>query len=189
MKYKIGDKVRIVDKWRDSRCHDGSGRMDKWLGKIMTVRYVGVSSYRMVEDIEENKCGGWYWAEHCIAGLVCENKIVITSDGIETLARLYEGNKVIKTATAKCSPDDKFSFETEAKLAFRRLFDSAETAEQKYFKGKVVCVKRKYSGFTVGKIYEFVDGQCIDDQKKLRPVGAKIKNLSFYKGVFIPLVE
>ena len=187
MKYKVGDKVRIVSKWGKG-CHENAdGKMDKWLGKVMTVRDVGITLYRMVEDIEDNESGGWAWTENCIAGLACENKIVITSDGEKTLARLYDGNKVIKTATAKCSPDDNFSFETGAKIAFERLIDYAEK-EPKYFNGKVVCVN-KYAGFTVGKIYKFVNGQCFDDKKTLRPTGFKCKYLSFFGSTFIPLVE
>ena len=187
MKYKAGDKVRIVSKWGEGCCHRQTGRMDKWLGKVMTVRDVGITLYRMVEDIEDNESGGWAWTENCIAGLACENKIVITSDGEKTLARLYDGNKIIKTATAKCSPDDNFSFETGAKIAFERLIDYAEK-EPKYFNGKVVCVN-KYAGFTVGKIYKFVNGQCFDDKKTLRPTGFKCKYLSFFGSTFIPLVE
>ena len=187
MKYKAGDKVRIVSKWGEGCCQSQTGRMDKWLGKVMTVRDVGITLYRMVEDIEDNESGGWAWTENCIAGLACENKIVITSDGEKTLARLYDGNKIIKTATAKCSPDDNFSFETGAKIAFERLIDYAEK-EPKYFNGKVVCVN-KYAGFTVGKIYKFVNGQCFDDKKTLRPTGFKCKYLSFFGSTFIPLVE
>ena len=141
----------------------------------------------MAEDIKDNERGGWVWSENCIAGLACENKIVITTDGAETLARLYDGKKVVKTATAKCSPADKFSFETGAKIAFERLIDYAEK-EPKYFNGKVVCVYEEL-GFTVGKIYEFVNGQCLDDQKTLRPACVKCKDLSWFNGVFIPLVE
>lgn len=187
MKYKAGDKVRIVSKWGEGCYQSPTGRMDKWLGKVMTVRDVGITLYRMVEDVEDNESGGWVWTENCIAGLACENKIVITSDGEKTLARLYDGKKVVKTATAKCSPDDKFSFETGAKIAFERLIDYAEK-EPKYFNGKVVCVN-KYAGFTVGKIYKFVNGQCFDDKKTLRPTGFKCKYLSFFGSTFIPLVE
>lgn len=188
MKYKIGDKVRIVSEWGEGCYQNQDGEMDKWLGKVMTVRDVGSTLYEMVEDIEDNKWGGWVWTENCIAGLACENKIVITSDGEKTLARLYDGNKVIKTATAKCSSNDTFNFETGATIAFERLFDKHEKEEPKYFNGKVVCIKEG-RGFTVGKIYEFVDGQCLDDQKTLRPTYFKCKNLSFYKTTFIPLVE
>ena len=188
MKYKAGDKVRIVSKWGEGCYQSPTGRMDKWLGKVMTVRDVGITLYRMVEDIEDNESGGWAWTENCIAGLACENKIVITSDGEKTLARLYDGKKVVKTATAKCSPADKFSFETGAKIAFERLFNSEEKEEPKYFNGKAVCVHGEL-GFTVGKIYEFVNGQCLDDQKTLRPACVKCKDLSWFNGVFIPLVE
>ena len=156
MKYKVGDEVRIVSEWGKGCCQNSSGKMDKWC-----------------------------WTENWIAGLARENKIVITSNGVETLARLYDGNKVIKTATAKCSPDDKFSFETGAKIAFERLFDNEEP---KYFNGKAVCVNEDI-GFTVGKIYEFVDGQCFDDQKTLRPTVSKCEDLQLFNGTFIPLVE
>ena len=191
MKYKVGDKVRIVSKWGKGCYQNRSGKMDKWLGKIMTVRYVSKRWYQMVEDSEdstENGGYGWLWNENCIAGFACENKIVITTDGVETLARLYDGNKVIKTATVKCSAADKFSFETGAKIAFERLFDSEEKEEPKYFNGKAVCVYGEL-GFTAGKIYEFVNGQCLDDQKTLRPTCVKCKDLSWFNGVFIPLVE
>ena len=190
MKYKVGDKVRIVSEW-DNSCHQNNeGKMDKWLGKNMTIRaiYYG-RSYKMKEDETEHHGDGWLWNENCIAGLACEKKIVITSDGEKTLARLYDGKKVVKTATAKCSPDDKFDFETGATIAFDRLFKKYEKKEEpKYFSGKAVCVD-KYIGFTVGKIYEFVDGQCLDDQKTLRPTSSKCKGLQLFNGTFIPLVE
>ena len=188
MKYKVGDKVRIVSEWGKGCWQNLNGEMDKWLGKVMTVRCVGATTYRMVEDTEDNDWGGWVWKENCIAGFACENKIVITSDGEKTLARLYDRDKVIKTATAKCSHDDKFSFETGAKIAFERLFDGEEKEEPKLFNGKVVCVN-EYIGFTVGKIYEFVDGQCLDDQKTLRPTSSKCKDLQLFGDVFIPIVE
>lgn len=188
MKYKVGDKVRIVSKWGKGCYQNKEGRMDKWLGKVMTVRYVGKSWYEMVEDTEENIGGGWCWMECSIAGLACEKKIVITTDKVETLASLYEGNKVIKTATAKCSPDEPFNFETEATIAFDRLFEKHEKEEPKYFNGKAVCVN-KYVGFTIGKIYEFVNGQCFDDQKKVRPSLLRCKDLAFFGDIFIPLVE
>lgn len=191
MKYKVGDKVRIVSKWGKGCRQNGLGKMDKWLGKDMTIISVNCDDlhYKMREDKSENGGYGWYWYENSIAGLACENKIVITTDGAETLARLYDGNKVIKTATAKCAPDDKFSFETGAKIAFERLFDGVKKEEPKYFNGKAVCANEQYTGFTVGKIYEFVDGRCLDDKKMLRPTCDKCKDLSWFNGAFIPLVE
>lgn len=188
MKYKVGDKVRIVNKWGQGCCQNGLGRMDKWLGKNMTIRAICFGrSYKMKEDAIENCGNGWAWSGNCIAGLVCEKKIVITTNGAETLARLYDGNKVIKTANSQMLTD-KFDFETGAKIAFDRLFEKHEKEEPKYFNGKAVCVN-EYLGFTVGKIYEFVDGQCLDDQKTLRPQCRKCEDLAFFEGVFIPIVE
>ena len=83
MKYKVGDKVRIVSEWGKGCWQDLNGGMDKWLGKVMTVRDVGATTYRMVEDTEDNDWGGWVWKENCIEGLAGENKIVITTDGAE----------------------------------------------------------------------------------------------------------
>ena len=74
MKYKVGDRVRIVDNWVDG-CHRHlSGGMDKWLGKVMTIRVVDESNrcYFMVEDKHDIRSGsfnGWYWFEPAIAGL------------------------------------------------------------------------------------------------------------------------
>ena len=53
--------------------------------------------------------------------LVEPQKIVITTDGKTTLARLYEEEKVVKSAEAHCSPDDKFDFSVGANLAMERL--------------------------------------------------------------------
>lgn len=64
------------------------------------------------------------------------SKIVITTDGTTTTARLYEGKSVIKSAEAKCSADDEFDFKTGAALAVDRLLDrevKAEKPEPKLF--------------------------------------------------------
>lgn len=186
--YKVGDRVRIVSKW-SAGCHQNyDGEMDKWLGKVMTVKFASATVYKMVEDATENGGCGWFWYRNSIEGLVCEKKIVITTDGVETSARIYDRNKIIKTAIAKCSPDDNFSFETGARIAFERLFASGEKEKPKPFNGKVVCVN-EHHGFTVDKIYEFVDGQCFDDQKMLRPFCAKCKDLQLFGDAFVTLEE
>lgn len=132
MKYKVGDKVRIVSEWGEGCYQNLDGEMDKWLGKVMTIRSVDNVRlrYTMREDKNEHHGLGWFWNENCIAGLACEKKIVITTDGTETLARLYDGNKVVKTATAKCSPEDKFDFETGATIAFNKLLGNEEKEEK-----------------------------------------------------------
>lgn len=51
----------------------------------------------------------------------CDPKIVVTTDGKTTQARLFYGKKCVKTAEAKLSDKDTFSFETGAAWALGRL--------------------------------------------------------------------
>lgn len=57
---KPGDKVRIVkEKGADGWNLDGL--MDKWLGKVMTVRGIDLFIAKMEEDKDE-WVDGWYWS-------------------------------------------------------------------------------------------------------------------------------
>lgn len=140
MKYKVGDRVRIVEK-KVGGCWNNEGRMDKWLGKTMTIKSVGFACYGMEEDYGDGVFGdGWCWHEHMIAGLADAHKIVITTDGKTTIARLYDGKKLVKTAEAKCSPDDTFDFMIGAKLAMERLEEKPKKREPKFKVGQYVKV-------------------------------------------------
>ena len=128
-KYKVGDKVRIVNH-RTFNMNDGGG-MDKWFGKTMTIRRLLPFGYLMVEDREENCCEGWYWDDDMIAGLAKPKKenglrVVIRFDGNETTARMIRGGTVVKTATARCSPRDKYTHAEGARVAMERLFTKKE---------------------------------------------------------------
>lgn len=131
MKYKVGDKVRIVSKWaEDGSCvQNDEGLMDQWLGSVMTVTRANnlFRLYRMAED-----GGRWAWRDSCIAGLAVDHKIVITSDGTTTTARMYNGGKRVSEAMARCSKDDEFDFGIGAKLAMGRLLGAKNEAEEFY---------------------------------------------------------
>ena len=168
MRYKVGDRVRITTDKSKSNKWNSKGEMDKWLGKVMTIKYVDWDYYEMEEDYDEHEGVGWFWYEEMIDGLADERKIVITTDGEITKARLYNGKKLEKTATAKCSPEDEFNFKIGAELAFERLF---EEHTDKYFTGKAVyigdaCLKIRR---TRGKVYEFKNGFYYDDANDKRP--------------------
>lgn len=66
--YSVGDKVRIVSAWGPDCCQNIEGKMDHWLGQVMTIREYACSGYRMEEDQDENDDGGWYWSDDMIAG-------------------------------------------------------------------------------------------------------------------------
>lgn len=65
MKYKEGDKVRIVSKVSEEL--DWNNEMDTYLGKVMTVEGSFYGRYKMAEDE-----GKWYWQDNMIAGLASE---------------------------------------------------------------------------------------------------------------------
>lgn len=141
MKYKVGDKVRIVGEWpKDgSACQNREGLMDKWLGKVMTIREVRSTYCLMVEDQKDRGLRfGWAWNASSIAGLAHDpKKIVITTDGKTTTAKLFNGKDLVKSAEAKCSSCDAFDFEKGAALAVDRLLGRTVVAAEapKFTKG------------------------------------------------------
>ena len=125
-KYKVGDKVRIVDHRTDNMNH--FGEMDKWLGKVMTIRRLFLSGYRMEEDCGENYGRGWYWVDSMISGLAEPERepctVELRFDGMITTATLKRGGRDVKTAEARCNPKkDTYSRAEGAKVAVERLFE------------------------------------------------------------------
>ena len=90
-KLKPGDKVQIVSKRVFGM--NVMGYMDKWLGKVMTVKERSVGGdIHMIED--QNECqGGWYWDKDMI-----ECKMPEAEKMIHILTR---GGKTILQSTAK----------------------------------------------------------------------------------------
>lgn len=65
MKYKVGDRVRIVSERTKSM--NPSGDMDKYLGTVKTIKRTMRTRYDMVGDK-----GKWLWDNSMIAGLASE---------------------------------------------------------------------------------------------------------------------
>lgn len=169
MKYKIGDKVRIVG-YR-TFLMNSFGEMDKWLGKVMTVRGIALDSqgYWMVEDCGENKGRGWLWVDSMISGLAEPERepctVELRFDGMITTATLKRGGRDVKTAEARCNPKDTYSRAEGARVAVDRLFEKKrkedKPKESKREQGKpkvgdkfVVVQKRylPYHRFAIGDI-------------------------------------
>lgn len=92
--------------------------------------------------------------------------IVITSDGVTTTATRRIGKAIQVTATAQCGPNDSFDFDEGARIAFERLCGrdpfpekQKSTATPEAYNGRMICVESPYLFWTVGKIYEVVDGR------------------------------
>lgn len=125
MKYKIGDKVRIVDHRTDRM--DNFGEMDKWLGKVMTIRDLSSPGYWMREDYGENYGYGWLWDDDMISGLAEPERepctVELRFNGMITTATLKRGGWDVKTAEARCNPKDTYSRAEGARVAVERLFE------------------------------------------------------------------
>lgn len=267
MKYKVGDKVRVKnDLVCGEKYYMESPKtynvfvepMEKLRGQVVTISGISSCGSYHVRECPRSPWGEFCWTDGMFES--SDKKIVITADGMKTIARLYEGEALIKTATAKCSPDDTFDFALGSNIAFIRLFVEGETKaakprievgkyyryvdeirpfagiikiigkegreyfydvvdgmkddivwhcfyegslfesfltpidykpEPRYYSGKVVCTHRGTDdGYTVGKIYEFVNGTVVDDDGDVRYKFNPVFNISELQLVrFIPLVE
>lgn len=157
MKYKVGQKVRVRRDLKHGKC-----------GKEFVVRDMLLRRGEIAVIIEEfNGCylisgeaDPWLWTDEMLEPIPNE-KIVITTDGVTTTAKKYDGKKLIKEAKAVCSKDDTFNFDVGAKLAMERLM--AED-KPKYYNGKVVCIDTSCTHlYTKGKIYQFKNGIACDN--------------------------
>lgn len=168
-KFKVGDRVIAV------KAPDGNKDL---VGKTGTIKVFGVyDSLPYGVDFDDftkgHECSGEARADH---GWWCEaeslapvgQKVVITTDGSETLARLYKGNKVTKAAKATLSAEDTFDFETGARIALDRLF------------GKEPAEAINVGGFMVGDLvtYEGHPGTVIC----LAAEGRPCIGVEFYEG-------
>ena len=165
MKYKAGQKVRVRRELKAGFDYGGvyfNTAMALLRGEVATIKGdVNNGDFYRLNEIP------WTWSGEMFEP-ACIEKIVITSDGVTTTARKYDGKKIIKEAKAICSKDDTFNFDVGAKLAMERLM--AED-KPKLYNGKVVCIElSNYSiGFTKGKIYRFAEGFTLDDDNEVRP--------------------
>ena len=163
-KYKVGDKVRIVDHQTDNMHH--FGKMDKWLGKVMTIRECLLSGYWMEEDYGENIGFGWRWDDSMISGLAEPERepctVELRFDGMITTAALKRGGRDVKTAEARCNPKDTYSRAEGARAAVERLFEKKRKEDKPKIGDKfVVTVKggRFDHGFDIGDIVTLINIQ------------------------------
>lgn len=121
VKFKVGDKVIAKRNTPYNITTNG------WKGVVTIVHDNGY--IRVLGDCSGNDFEVDVEPKYFDLDTKCNQKIVITTDGKTTTARLFDGNNVIKTAKAKCSPDDEFDFNTGASIAFSRLNANEEGHE------------------------------------------------------------
>lgn len=155
MKFKVGDKVRVVrnDAHRNAR--------DAIIGAVGVIKHIDTCDTKLPyavelkeENIEYSSCFGHcrarrgYWCGEGMLELV-EKKpnecIVIYRKDSDVIAL---DKRTGKKAVAKCSPDDEFDFNIGAKLAFERL-EALEKQDKEIKVGDYVKVVDD------GKIYPY----------------------------------
>ena len=206
-KFKVGDKVKIRQ-WDDMVMEFGLGSfghinckygftngMKPLCGEIATISEIYGEGCDKVRLNFNTKSKDTVWSYSIDMIEPCdEEKIVIYRIGNKVVAKdIITG----KECYSRCHPDDEFDFNIGAKLAFDRLVGNVETEPKpKYYNGKVVCVDNSWNtlSYTVGKIYEFVDGFAIDDDGDRRPMnGVPVKSLNEYHSMvaskFIEVIE
>lgn len=156
-KYKVGDKVRIVNE-RPQKCWNSE--MDKYLGKTMTITYSGINGvgvyYYMNTDSDN-----WHWYENMIAGLVEPKKpefsVSVHFHDRLTVAELIKDGKVVKVENARCNPKDKYSMAEGARIAVERLFQKQVSTKPTIHIGEKLIV----TGNSHRPIHHFSKGTAV----------------------------
>lgn len=195
--FKIGDRVKYV------------GELPQLNGKVGTIVYLknndcGVAFDEYLHLPFSHSLGGlclWghgMWCSHVNLELISEHRfnVIITSVGDTTTAKLLHGKKVEKEVSVKRYHKDVYSEAAAVEAVCKKLFGKdkpKEAAEPEGIRCKAVYIGTSRAGFTHGKIYEFSDGRCLDDDGDLRPTlkchpVTDTDNFSFNKK-FVVLVD
>lgn len=195
-KFKVGDRIELISNIHFTHACIG----DK--GKVVSANYniVGDSSYGVQMDIKRpfyHSCHGkavdgygqYLWGS-CLKLIeetpTREFKLIITSSGDTTTAKLIHGKDVAKEATVTRYSKDEYSEKAAVEAVTKKIFGEDEKKVD-WFNGKVVCVAYSGDGFTKGKIYECIEGELTSDSGD--KMGAytieKMKNSQ----LFLPIVE
>ena len=145
-KFKVGDKVRILDGSKIENYAGGwTPKMGRYVGEVYKV--ANVAHYNSLSNMYEYELDGvgYVWDERGLER--CGNEtIVIYRKGNEVIAL---DKRTGKKAIAKCSQEDTFDFNIGAKLAFERLMNGNKesiTVEDMRKKLDSYCFGRRCCG-------------------------------------------
>lgn len=192
MNFKVGDRVKIV------------GEYNGVLGVYGTIRLVDecedeLPDFILADKEVDGKC--YCWADEDSLETINEPeekekmdkestqkwKIVITSAGEKTTAKLYMLGRVVREATVTRYYKDRYDTEVAAKEAVNKLFRSQG------FTGKAMFVGESADtyGLTRGKIYTFENGVYKNDNGEYRVICRE--NIGrydeYFEKLFIKIVE
>lgn len=193
-KFKIGDRVKAV-----KEC-DGNENIVGKIGTVIASYGYGTDNIGVEFDDKIgfglHNCGGkgkdghcWWCPDRVLEPVRYNEKIVITTDGKTTTAKYYAGKFIIETATSKCSPDDKFDFETGAKIAFERLTGTPKVTEEKPLLNTKICIVDGDEAFKTGHIYDIINGKIKNSSGELLPYKNAFHSIAEVESYFSPTKE
>lgn len=197
MKFKVGDRVRVISVGCRRIIEVGDAGTIKGCSALgdYAVEFDRQSSYFIrCDGLTKRDRGLWVSPEHL--ELIEEKptrefKLIITSSGDTTTAKLIHGERtVVKEATVTRYSKDEYSEKAAVEAVVKKIFGEDEKKEEKprYFTGKAVWFKDTSRFHTAGRIYVFEDGVYEDDiGLKHRWTCAK-EELNTQSG-FLPIVE
>lgn len=171
-KLKVGDKVKIVDR-RVGYGWSSSGKMDKWLGKIMTIRtpFDGIC-VQMEEDVGEPQAlESWCWYPRMIDCKVDEIDCKVVEPATIEM-HIIRGNKTIvrlsngKVGIARCNPQDSFDVYEGLRIAAARAYGREPFADREDT-SETVEVRRVKRLAEAGEYVEIVNPDGISRQAGL----------------------
>ena len=198
-KFKVGDKVKVISK----KYYTAASIGDK--GTVVQVDFPNGhdSGYAVQMDRKNpryHNCNGlvpWgygqiLWGE--CSKLVEEKptrefKLIITSSGDTTTAKLIHGKDISKEATVTRYSKDEYSEKAAVEAVTKKIFGEDEKKEE-LFNGKVVCLMdlTYIPKYTKGRVYEFVNGNCKDDYGNVINFRYTLEEVEKSKW-FLPIVE
>ena len=164
-KFKIGDKVVLVEKGKSHFDEEG-------VGIVQDVMYL-IHAHEYQYNIKFSVSFAWIKESMLIK---TKEVYIVQTDEKTIRATISKETLISYTGEAKCGPDNEFDFAIGAKLALERALEKEVKANpQKY-----VALINYYDEFTKGKIYEVVNNFIIDDNGEKHSFGL-IENAVFLK--------
>ena len=179
-KFKVGDRVRNIG-YVYSGLDIGDTGTIVWIIKDLPTHY----DYAVQLDKKHSNfhnCGGkakddhgLYFYEKDLALIEGEQefKLIITSKGDETTAKLIHGKEVAREVKVKRYHKDEYSEGAAIAAVVDKMFPSVLPSKQpkKYFTGKVVCIEDNPNhawtlvpNFRKGCIYEINNGNLMGER-------------------------
>lgn len=140
LNFKIGDRIEIIGLEHGEIC---SEPLIGLTGIIIKDSPTGCYDYyvkfdkELPPDFKVFRDNGRWVTKKMITLIEPKKEVKITQTDNVITATLTENGKEVKTATAKCSPDDEFNYKKGVKLAVNRLF-----ANPKFKVGDKVEIKK-----------------------------------------------